>query len=174
MEIAGFGAFLYTWKWLFCAIDAVDASENAATQVSVTLVDKTKPTIDVSEITTFTGNKFKIGNVDIQDADLVFNNTEDSTNLSFTLSYVKAQDVEAAVRAGILTASGEAGDVTAAETVEQTNTADNATLSATQTLALTDNVEENESLSFDVNGYYISYNIDIFTRMWIKIWTKII
>ena len=81
------------------------------------------------------------------------------------MSYVKAQDVEAAVRAGILTASGEAGDVTAAETVEQTNTADNATLSATQTLALTDNVEENESLSFDVNGYYISYNIDIFTRM---------
>lgn len=97
-----------------------------------TALFKFSKTIDVSSITTFTPNKFVIDAVDIQDANLKFNNTSNSTDLSFTLSDVKAQALEAAAR----------GDVTviatvAAGTVKDTDATPNANVAASSSVTVT-------------------------------------
>ncbi|MTV49889.1 hypothetical protein GJ688_12990 [Heliobacillus mobilis] len=99
-------------------LSAVTYDENTNTAVY-----KFSKTIDVSEITTFAGSKFMLGGVDIQDANLVFNNTGDSTDLSFKLSDAKAQAVETQLRLGTLTASVAAGTVKDTDATPNSNVA---------------------------------------------------
>lgn len=97
-----------------------------------TVVYKFSKTIDVSKITGFAGAKFNLGGVDIEDANLKFNNTGNSTDLSFTLSDDKAQAVETALRSGTLTATVAANTVQDTETTPNKNVtvSSNATLEA--------------------------------------------
>lgn len=105
-------------------LNAVTYDENTNTAVF-----KFNKTIDVTSITSFATN-FYVGGVDINDADLKFNNTVNGTDLSFTLSSVQAQTVEAAVRGGNLTASVTAG------AVKDTDTTPNANVTATSSATL--------------------------------------
>lgn len=92
-----------------------------------TVVYKFSKTIDVTKITAF-DNNFVLGGVNITGAK--FNNTANSTDLSFTLSDANAQAVETALRGGTLTAS------VAQNTVQDTDATPNKNAAASSSATL--------------------------------------
>ncbi|AKA70863.1 beta strand repeat-containing protein [Clostridium scatologenes] len=95
-----------------------------------TVVYKFSKTIDVTKITTFT-NKFKLGGVYIDaNAAAKFNNTANSTDLSFKLSDADAQAIELLLRGGALTASVDAN------TVQDTDATPNKNVTASSSATL--------------------------------------